>query len=352
MDYSNSNIGADSTFQRQQNGSDFDDYESPNEIHSHQPYIELPSSQSKYPSPAVGSMGFALPESNGGLGIMNRDMNTGIGMGMGMTMNMDLRFHTNTSMNMTPGTHSLYCENGGTVPFHVQPNLTSSHAVMRCDAQSLLAVGHAVDTNAFMAVGTTSAPATRPIPIPLPNHSFHSASQFTMTPEFNSSSYEYSSSPYYYSASPATSSSSTSIHSEEYNHKVVRNVDASQLAAKSPSPGSPISTSCPAVLDSKSSTPSSPNPPVQLVQKKKSPASFECQKCGRFFTRGADVKRHETSVHSPRPMDCPVKNCVRKGSIGFPRRDHLMEHLRTFHNQNIPKRCGTKKRRTNAALDH
>lgn len=50
-------------------------------------------------------------------------------------------------------------------------------------------------------------------------------------------------------------------------------------------------------------------------------------------------------------MDCPVGNCVRKGSIGFPRRDHLMEHLRTFHNHDIPKRNGNRKRKACAMLD-
>ncbi|OKL58140.1 hypothetical protein UA08_06478 [Talaromyces atroroseus] len=71
----------------------------------------------------------------------------------------------------------------------------------------------------------------------------------------------------------------------------------------------------------------------------------------RFFTRLADVKRHETSVHDPVPIDCPVEDCSRKGHIGFPRRDHLIEHLRTFHNKNIPKRAVTKKRKANVTAN-
>ncbi|KAG2417256.1 hypothetical protein HFD88_008475 [Aspergillus terreus] len=60
--------------------------------------------------------------------------------------------------------------------------------------------------------------------------------------------------------------------------------------------------------------------------------------CGKAFTRPADLKRHETTVHRPVYQDCPVEECLRKDSNGFPRRDHLIEHLRSYHHWNVPKR--------------
>ncbi|PKY06613.1 hypothetical protein P168DRAFT_325463 [Aspergillus campestris IBT 28561] len=65
---------------------------------------------------------------------------------------------------------------------------------------------------------------------------------------------------------------------------------------------------------------------------------FGCVDCGRAFTRPADLRRHQTSVHNPVPEDCPVENCPRKASNGFPRRDHLKEHLRSYHHIDVPKR--------------
>ncbi|PLN80735.1 hypothetical protein BDW42DRAFT_106976 [Aspergillus taichungensis] len=65
---------------------------------------------------------------------------------------------------------------------------------------------------------------------------------------------------------------------------------------------------------------------------------FGCDDCGRAFTRPADLRRHQTSVHNPVPEDCPVEGCSRKDSKGFPRRDHLKEHLRTYHHIDVPKR--------------
>ncbi|KAF2805037.1 uncharacterized protein BDZ99DRAFT_396574, partial [Mytilinidion resinicola] len=36
---------------------------------------------------------------------------------------------------------------------------------------------------------------------------------------------------------------------------------------------------------------------------------------------------------------CTVHRCSRVGPRGFSRRDHLTEHLRSYHQQNIPKRA-------------
>ncbi|KIW28262.1 uncharacterized protein PV07_07941 [Cladophialophora immunda] len=57
----------------------------------------------------------------------------------------------------------------------------------------------------------------------------------------------------------------------------------------------------------------------------------------KFFSRKADVTRHYKSRHDIKYIDCPKRNCERKGSQGFTRRDHMTEHLRGFHMEVIPK---------------
>lgn len=71
--------------------------------------------------------------------------------------------------------------------------------------------------------------------------------------------------------------------------------------------------------------------------------SFCCMCCGKAFTRSADLKRHESSVHFPVRQDCPVHDCLRKHGNGFPRRDHLIEHLRSYHHWNVPKKRVSKR---------
>ena len=51
----------------------------------------------------------------------------------------------------------------------------------------------------------------------------------------------------------------------------------------------------------------------------------------RQFTRKADVARHHKSTHDKQYLDCPKRNCSRKGANGFTRQDHLVEHLRGYH---------------------
>ncbi|OJJ48695.1 hypothetical protein ASPZODRAFT_130807 [Penicilliopsis zonata CBS 506.65] len=75
----------------------------------------------------------------------------------------------------------------------------------------------------------------------------------------------------------------------------------------------------------------------------KPPKPYTCTTCGRSFTRSADQKRHQSSVHYPVYQDCPIEDCPRKGINGFPRRDHLMEHIRSFHNIDVPKRVASKR---------
>lgn len=63
----------------------------------------------------------------------------------------------------------------------------------------------------------------------------------------------------------------------------------------------------------------------------------------RGFKRHADLMRHMSTVHhrgDQEKFDCVKRSCPRKGENGFTRKDHLTEHLRNFHLQDIPKRRG------------
>ncbi|KAJ9499553.1 hypothetical protein H2202_005136 [Exophiala xenobiotica] len=60
----------------------------------------------------------------------------------------------------------------------------------------------------------------------------------------------------------------------------------------------------------------------------------------KFFSRKADVTRHYKSQHDITWLDCPWPKCLRKGTQGFPRKDHLTEHQRGYHQEPIPKRIG------------
>ena len=56
------------------------------------------------------------------------------------------------------------------------------------------------------------------------------------------------------------------------------------------------------------------------------------------YFRKADLARHVRSAHERQYIDCPKRNCVRKGDQGFTRNDHLMEHRRQFHMEKLPKK--------------
>jgi len=58
----------------------------------------------------------------------------------------------------------------------------------------------------------------------------------------------------------------------------------------------------------------------------------------RQFTRKTDVARHHKSTHDKQFIDCPRRNCNRKGEHGFTRVDHQIEHLRGYHGEDIAKR--------------
>ncbi|KAL4906663.1 hypothetical protein BDW74DRAFT_150924 [Aspergillus multicolor] len=116
------------------------------------------------------------------------------------------------------------------------------------------------------------------------------------------------------------------------------------------------------IMDAPTSYPSSSTPswsptsmPVEqsmfpldgLSQEPAKPAKpYSCEDCGKAFTRPADLKRHQSTVHYPVFQNCPVPDCSRKDNNGFPRRDHLVEHLRSFHHMDVPKRRAAKRLRT------
>jgi hypothetical protein len=54
------------------------------------------------------------------------------------------------------------------------------------------------------------------------------------------------------------------------------------------------------------------------------------------FTRATDLNRHMQTVHFPPRVDCKYKGCGRVGENGFCRTDHLNEHLREVHKEDIP----------------
>ncbi|KAF7503186.1 hypothetical protein GJ744_004219 [Endocarpon pusillum] len=56
------------------------------------------------------------------------------------------------------------------------------------------------------------------------------------------------------------------------------------------------------------------------------------------FSRCADLNRHYQVVHGSALLDCPWPRCERRGPRGFLRLDHLIEHRRGYHHDNIPKR--------------
>ncbi|KAJ9392077.1 hypothetical protein DTO063F5_836 [Paecilomyces variotii] len=87
----------------------------------------------------------------------------------------------------------------------------------------------------------------------------------------------------------------------------------------------------------------SPPSGLEALESERRTKPLECS-CGRSFTRSADLKRHQTTVHYPVFQNCPVPKCARKGKNGFPRKDHLNEHLRSYHRINIAKREVPKKK--------
>ncbi|KAI9368561.1 hypothetical protein BJX61DRAFT_211464 [Aspergillus egyptiacus] len=110
-------------------------------------------------------------------------------------------------------------------------------------------------------------------------------------------------------------------------------------------------TSYPSASTSSWSPPSVPAldqgmfPPLDIfTQEPPKPAKpYACEDCGKSFTRPADLKRHQSTVHYPVFQNCPVPDCSRKDNNGFPRRDHLVEHLRSYHHMDVPKRRATKR---------
>ncbi|EFR02728.1 hypothetical protein MGYG_05727 [Nannizzia gypsea CBS 118893] len=70
--------------------------------------------------------------------------------------------------------------------------------------------------------------------------------------------------------------------------------------------------------------------------------------CEGSFSRVADLSRHQKSIHFPTKTDCPKSGCNRKGFYGFTREDHLIEHLRQYHREQLAKRTSNRSRRDDA----
>lgn len=66
--------------------------------------------------------------------------------------------------------------------------------------------------------------------------------------------------------------------------------------------------------------------------------------CSSTFRNRNDFNRHCNTVHmrvgaaGRQLLDCPFPDCERVGENGFKRKDNLLQHQRSVHGDNIPKR--------------
>ncbi|KAK5008655.1 hypothetical protein LTR28_003688 [Elasticomyces elasticus] len=66
------------------------------------------------------------------------------------------------------------------------------------------------------------------------------------------------------------------------------------------------------------------------------------------FARTADLQRHIMIKHyrdSVEKHSCPVPRCHRVNANGFTRKDKVTDHMRNFHNIDIPKKAGRRSER-------
>jgi len=63
--------------------------------------------------------------------------------------------------------------------------------------------------------------------------------------------------------------------------------------------------------------------------------------CSKAFRRAADLDRHYKHVHGEESRQehnaCDYPKCQRRGDP-FSRKDHLRDHLRDFHKEDLPRR--------------
>ncbi|KAJ5460016.1 uncharacterized protein N7458_001568 [Penicillium daleae] len=152
------------------------------------------------------------------------------------------------------------------------------------------------------------------------------ASPFAVSEVTPDAAYSFTSSPYIVPSSASSTCGSTCGSSRWTN----------TMAEEVSMPNYPLTSD-----DSGPDSPSTQSKPAK---------PFGCDHCGKSFTRFADLKRHQTSVHYPVFRNCPVEHCSRKGNNGFPRQDHLVEHLRSYHHLDVPKRRALKRSAKDAAL--
>ncbi|KAJ5692431.1 hypothetical protein N7462_001854 [Penicillium macrosclerotiorum] len=173
-----------------------------------------------------------------------------------------------------------------------------------------------------------------------------SASPFAVSEMVPEAAYSFTSSPYMYSSmndvsppvyDPTTMATSVPSSASSSCGSTCGN-NTWNVPEEVTMPSYPIGPSCDDSCPDSPSTQSKPTKP------------FGCDNCGKSFTRFADLKRHQTSVHYPVFRNCPVEHCSRKGSNGFPRQDHLVEHLRSYHHLDVPKRRALKRSAKDATL--
>ncbi|KAJ5233914.1 uncharacterized protein N7469_005680 [Penicillium citrinum] len=179
---------------------------------------------------------------------------------------------------------------------------------------------------------------------PVYDSSFDLEPASPFVPEVHPEIYSFtSSSPYMYSPP---------MQVKEFPFKDFQMYEAPPMATSLPSSASstcdsvgwnipeevPSVTSYPTMSMSEDSGPDTPS-----ATKPSKPFACDAASCNKAFTRFADLKRHQSSVHYPVFRNCPVDNCSRKGSNGFPRQDHLVEHLRSYHHLDVPKRRACKR---------
>ena len=81
------------------------------------------------------------------------------------------------------------------------------------------------------------------------------------------------------------------------------------------------------------------------LDKQSSLLYIPCELCeNNAFSRVSDLERHLSTVHAAehasKDYPCPVEGCSRKARA-FKRKDHLTQHLRQYHFQDIPKKTLT-----------
>ncbi|KAF3479944.1 uncharacterized protein GIQ15_06920 [Arthroderma uncinatum] len=151
-----------------------------------------------------------------------------------------------------------------------------------------------------------------------------------------------------YSSTSTRLNTMTSCHSPRSPYEYDINEHDSRQSTQEQADGFPTSLNQDYLFDSQYMARVSPSPRSSNTER--SSQRFIClyENCEGSFSRVADLSRHQKSIHFPTKMDCPKSRCNRKGYYGFTREDHLTEHLRQYHGDNLAKRTSSKSKRSEA----